>query len=334
MNRTIFSFLFASVVPFVAACGSLAESPEEPTTLATMNGTLTVASGAAAPGTVRVALVWRQEGRDRFNVAEDLPVTPEFPSRFRLTVRQPPPAAALMRPERDFDMDIAIGSVIAYEDKNRNAKLDLVPAKATSFVDAIVGANDGLLVVWLPSSPTPALARELRDSQGAVPRAGYNLFVRKTPSCTVAGGTAPGAGGAEPAPGAPSAPCAGTVESRWLPIDAPFDLPIVTDPRFDKLMCESEDPGPAPDGPPQAPSQGGTAPIPPGPSGDGGVPVPEGPFPPAGAKGLVCSPNGRSFTYADCREPSLCEAESSCGARVETLPEGAAPPAGWPCTVR
>jgi hypothetical protein len=334
MKTAIFPFLLSALLlPIAAGCGSLPEAPGDAAALATMNGTLSVASGAQAPASVRVALVWRTdlgEGDQRgFNVAEDLEVAPQFPARFQLTVRNAPPASALFLAEKDFDMKIAVGSVVAYEDKNQNGKLDLVPAKSTSFVDGIVGANDELIVVWLPKEPTAALARELRDPQGGLPRAGYNLYKRQTPLCTVTGGNNPGA---ETVPGAPATPCTGTTDIRWLPIDAPFDLPIVTDPKFNSLMCQSTDPGPGPDGPPEV---GPTpAPADPNPGGPSGPSVPQGPFPAAGSRGLVCSPDGRRFTYSDCREPRLCEAESSCAAEVETLPPGAAAPAGWPCTVR
>ncbi len=337
MKTTLFPFLVSALLlPIAAGCGSLSDAPGDASALATMNGTLSVASGAQAPSSVRVALVWRTDMGDGdsrgFNVAEDLEVAPQFPARFQLTVRSAPPSSALVRPEDDFDMSIALGSVVAYEDKNGNGKLDLVPAKSTSFVDGIVGANDELIVVWLPKEPTAALAREMRDPQGGLPHAGYNLYKRHTPVCTIAGG---GNGDAEPVPGAPATPCNDTADIRWLPIDAPFDLPIVTDPKFNKLMCQSADPGPGPDGPPQAdPRPDPLPPSGPTPSGPSGQPVPQGPFPAPGARGLVCSADGRSFTHSDCREPGLCEGESSCGARVENLPAGTAAPAGWPCTVR
>ena len=239
MKTTIFPFLVAALLPVAAGCGSLSESPGDASALATMNGTLSVASGAQAPSSVRVALVWRNDG-EGFNVAEDLEVAPQFPARFQLTVRNPPPASALFIAEKEFDMKIAVGSVVAYEDKNRNGKLDLVPAKSTSFVDGIVGANDDLVVVWLPKEPTAAVARVLRDPQGALPHAGYNLYKRHFSACTLPGG---GNGDAEPVPGAPATPCSDTSDVRWLPIDAPFDLPIVTDPSFNSLMCQSTDPG-------------------------------------------------------------------------------------------
>ena len=339
MKKTHFAYLATTLLcTATTACGSLADNPGDADVLAKMNGTLSVAAGTTAPSAVRVALVWRNEGREksgaaRFNVAEDLEVAPQFPARFSLTLRNPPPASALFIPEKGLDMSIAIGSVVAYEDKNQNAKLDLVPAKATSFVDAIVGANDELIVVWLPREPTAALARELRDPQGKLPRAGYNLYLRHDSTCPAsAGEERPSSSPDSGSPATPAAPCTERSDIRWLPIDAAFDLPIVSDPKFSKLMCQSEDSGVGPDGPPiakpsldPAPNPSPGAPVPPGPTG---------PFPAPGTRGLTCAPNGRSFVFESCKEPGLCEAESSCAVRAEYLPAGAAAPPGWPCTVR
>lgn len=320
-TKRLHRVLSAFVVPTLstlAGCGSLSDDPAQPAPLATMNGTLSVASGAQAPASVRVALVWRSGAEDdvqqRFNVAEDLQVSPQFPARFELTLRNPPPTAALQSFDDELDMDAAVGSVVAYEDKNQNGKLDLVPAKATSFVDGIVGANDDLLVVWLPRELSAAVVDRLRDPHGGQPRAGYNLYKPRTVNCTVSPGSPAG-----------GTPCDSGRGSQWLPIDAPFELPIVTDPKFNQLMCQSKAPSPAPDG---------VEPPAPAPPGNPSAPsAPQGPFPAAGAPGLTCSPDGRRFTYSGCREPGLCEAESACGLRVEDLPPDVAAPAGWPCTV-
>ncbi len=340
MKKTHFAYLATTLLcTATTACGSLADSPGDADVLAKMNGTLSVAAGTTAPSAVRVALVWRNDGREksgaaRFNVAEDLEVSPQFPARFSLTLRNPPPASALSVPEKSFDMPIAIGSVVAYEDKNQNAKLDLVPAKATSFVDAIVGATDELLVVWLSREPTGASARELRDPQGKLPRAGYNLYLRRDSTCPTSSGeerpsSSPGSGSP-----ATASPCTERSDRRWLPIDAAFDLPIVSDPKFSKLMCQSEDSGVAPDGPPEAKPSPAPDPAPNPNPGSPFPPVPTGPFPTPGTRGLTCAPNGRSFVFEDCKEPGLCEADFSCAGRAEFLPAGAAAPPGWPCTVR
>ncbi len=338
------SFLVASTLGLVA-CGTLPEDTQKPGALATMNGTLAVQNGATAPGSVRVALVWSTEGQEkkngpRYNVAEDLEVAPAFPARFQLTLRNPPPSEALVLLEKDMDMPVAVGSVVAYEDKNGNGKLDLVDATASSFVDGIVGTNDDLLVVWLSREPSANLIAEMRDPQGGIPHAGYNLYRTHRSICQV---SIPPAGGDVASPGAPTPSgirpltepmdngCNEPNVTAWLPIDAPFDLPITNDPKFNQLMCRSKDSGPtptSPDAPPPA-SSSSSSPAPEAPEQPKTYPLP-------GAKGLVCSADGRSFTQSFCPEPQgLCPSgDVACGARVETLPPGAPVPAGWPCQVR
>lgn len=340
------SFLVASTLGLVA-CGGLADDTQKPGALATMNGTLAVQNGATAPGSVRVALVWSTEGQEqktgpRYNVAEDLEVAPAFPARFQLTLRNPPPAEALVLLEKDMDMPVAVGSVVAYEDKNGNGKLDLVDAKASSFVDGIVGTNDDLLVVWLSREPSANLIAEMRDPQGGIPHAGYNLYRTHRSICSVSnGGNGGDMGGSEAPNPKPSGivpltePVGNGCEpnvTAWLPIDAPFDLPITNDPKFNQLMCRSKDGGTAPtspDAPPPATPSTSSSPAPQAPEQPQAYPLP-------GANGLVCSADGRRFTQTFCPEPQgLCPSgDVACGARVENLPPGAPVPAGWPCVVR
>jgi hypothetical protein len=334
------SFLVASTLGLVA-CGGLADDTQKPGALATMNGTLAVRNGATAPGAVRVALVWSTEGRDksvpRYNVAEDLEVAPAFPARFELTLRNPPPAEALVLLERT-DMPVAVGSVVAYEDKNGNGKLDLVDANASSFVDGIVGTNDDLLVVWLSQEPSAKLVAEVRDPQGGIPHAGYNLYRYHRSLCSVSSG---GNGGDVASPGAPTPSgirpltepvgtgCEPNV-TAWLPIDSPFDLPITNDPKFNQLMCRRKDGGSTPSSPDAPPPVSSSSPSP-------APRAPEQPqsYPLPGAKGLVCSADGRSFTQTFCPEQKgLCPTgDTACEARVEILAPGAPVPAGWPCAV-
>lgn len=331
------TFLVASTLGLVA-CGSLPEDTQKPGALATMNGTLAVQNGANAPGSVRVALVWSTEGAarsngPRYNVAEDLEVAPAFPARFQLTLRNPPPSDALVLLEKDMDMPVAVGSVVAYEDKNGNGKLDLVDANASSFVDGIVGTNDDLLVVWLSREPSANLIAEMRDPQGGIPHAGYNLYRYHKSICTVSGGSAGASEGQGPTPSGirpltePTGNgCNEPNVAAWLPIDAAFDLPITNDPQFNQLMCRSKD-GTTPTTPDAPPPSSSSSPAP---------QAPEQPqYPAPGTKGLVCSTDGRSFTLNACPEPQgLCPSgDVSCALRAESIQPGAPVPAGWPCTI-
>ena len=81
----------------LVACGSLDSQTDSAPALATLQGSLVnptsvdVSSGAA----VRVAVVWRGLTFGQFNVVEDLPVQPVFPSAFTIAFDGPPPAAAM-----------------------------------------------------------------------------------------------------------------------------------------------------------------------------------------------------------------------------------------------
>ena len=86
----------------LAACGSLDSSTGSAPTLATLQGSLALASpdslGLSSSSDVRVAVVWRGDTPGKFSVAEDLPVQPVFPSSFTIALDGPPPEAAMNGP--------------------------------------------------------------------------------------------------------------------------------------------------------------------------------------------------------------------------------------------
>jgi hypothetical protein len=80
------------------ACGSLTSNTSASPALATLQGTLVNPNSldVSSHDAVRVAVVWRGNGGPRqFNVAEDLPVQPVFPSAFTIALDGPPPAGAM-----------------------------------------------------------------------------------------------------------------------------------------------------------------------------------------------------------------------------------------------
>ncbi|HEU4537161.1 MAG TPA: hypothetical protein VFS00_23730, partial [Polyangiaceae bacterium] len=93
--------LLSYVVPalLVAACGSLPEDPSETEGLATLQGELTNQGALPLDGNVRIAVIWRRPdvgGQISFSVAEDVPVEPVFPSKFRVVLHNPPPEEAMI----------------------------------------------------------------------------------------------------------------------------------------------------------------------------------------------------------------------------------------------
>lgn len=306
MNTKPFSFLVA--VPLcLSACGGLAEDPNKSEPLASISGTIVVEPGSTVPAAAHVALVWQGKGEDGwlgFNVAQDLAVEPGFPAGFELPLSGPPPASALFDADETFGPGaagslVAFGSVIAYDDKNGNGHLDLVEPTATSFVDGIVGANEELVVVWFPETPTGALADAVRDPQGNVPGAGFSLYHVHDNFCPLI----------DIPEDSPECDDPVRTVKEWLPIDASFELLIDDGATVSSLMCERV----------------GDLPTP---SSSEAYPAPDAP-------GLTCRDGGHIFTFETCVTPAVpvCGADPSCSIQDGKISESDAVPAGWPCPI-
>jgi hypothetical protein len=275
------------------ACGSLDGDRDQKAPLATVIGQLSVGSSStsvAPAGNVRVALLWGSDEMDEFRVASDLPVQPVFPSKFRIELRDAPPAAMLFTPfaskspsgaapdvgetsppsSPGSDPDapqgsssggatppappsgagqigllgkplspamqalrVAFGTVVAYEDKNTNGKLDLVGANAQSFVDRIVGANEDLIVVYVDGAiPNDD---ELRDDARNLPVSGYNLLQRPT-ACAL-DELATDEEGGTPSAAPPAPPCT-PKPNLWLPMSSLYELALTDSPTINAWMCK------------------------------------------------------------------------------------------------
>jgi hypothetical protein len=232
------------------------------------------------------------------------------------------------------DFAVAVGSVVAYEDKNGNGKLDLVDDGATSYIDRILGANEKMLLVYTEGSHFPA---ELTAPNGTTPSLGYNLMNLGEP-CAAGEATdrATTDQGGAAGRGSPPPPCDASNQGGWLPMTTLYELPLTADPRFGKIMCKSSsffgEGG----------SGGGDAiyesdvyypgkPVTPGPGPDGKYPAKNDP-------NVYCQDGGRVYSYTKCEEISqgLCKGTIvSCTSSLHGFPAGATtPPADWPCTVK
>ncbi|HXN32682.1 MAG TPA: hypothetical protein VN894_12505, partial [Polyangiaceae bacterium] len=137
MKSTLASLACAAAALSVA-CGSLDGHTGTPSTLATVRGQMTNATNLSLTADVRVAVVWLNNGPS-YNVAEDLPVQPVFPSNFVIQLNEPPPPGAFLTSNQGLTFQVAMGFVVAYEDLNGNGKLDLVQNDAGAFTDKIIG---------------------------------------------------------------------------------------------------------------------------------------------------------------------------------------------------
>jgi hypothetical protein len=334
-----FPYLAVPLALSAIACGALDGNPGSSPTLVTLKGQVVSAPGASPlDGDVRVAVVWQGFMPGQFNVSEDLPVQPEFPSSFQIQLDTPPPAQSMVGSSTLFGQpsssvtptcgipvdggdgcpdaglesvdaggapdatssQLAVGIVVAYLDKNGNGQLDLVPTGASSYTDEIVGVNNDLAIVYLQLGSDGALPTLPYPAGSYV--AGYNLL-RHVECEAIA---TPGDAGDGDAGACPS--------SGFLPFDTLYTLAVTGKPEGSTIMCQSD----------EAHMSSGT--VNSYPSGT----VPPGGWPSPGAAGLACASDGSSYTLTSCQgvAKGLCE-ENVC-----TVDQYEAPsplPSGWPC---
>jgi hypothetical protein len=317
-KRSLFAL---SLVGSTFACGDLGKEDGGPP-LVLIDGQLSRTSTALEPAgsKVRVALIWNTNGE--FKSTHDVEVVAVFPSRFRLELRDPPPAAAMSEAPFEATDDAhadptedavggrsrpatrgapgyryAVGTIVAYEDLNGNGQLDLITADSPP-IDRVLGANEAFGIVYIEGTPPS----ELMAAVGS-PVRGYNLL--KRPPCTLF----------SPLSSVPP-PCA---RAAWLPISTTYDLPLSADPQLAEMMCRSNS------GTSEATSTVWPSEIPVGPGPNG--------WPAKDTFGLLCSADGKSYSLTRCEAKSkgLCKGTiESCAAEAYRTPEP--PPAEWPCT--
>jgi hypothetical protein len=314
----------------ITACGGLGDVEDRPA-LAVIEGQLSTLASTTidpAPANMRVAIVWTSN--TGFRAAADVAVAPVFPSKYRLEIAAPPPVEAMSvddqrQPDPTTDnpgtagsapdpvtpgleqqtrptdaksgpSSFAIGSIVAYEDRNGNNQLDLVEGGTS--IDRVLGTNKDLVVVWLEGELPPMAAFQGKS----MPVKGYNLL--KVGVCNARRGQEP------------AEPC---TPSEWLPIATAYDMTLTADPELSELACRDGS---------SSVSAGATkriaAPETPGPNG---WPAKDDPH-------LVCSQDGTTYSIFECTKGSLglCRGTyERCDETVFRLPS-ATPPAEWPCT--
>lgn len=300
------------------ACGEVGDVENRPP-LATLDGQLTRSTTQAltSAANVRIAVVWRSVDGG-YSSAQDISVTPVFPSKFHLELSDPPPATAMAhaaagggdgRETWPADVGVALGSVVAYEDVNGNGKLDLVDQSATAFVDRVLGVSAELSLVYFEGSTIPSSFKT--DPAGNRAARGYNLL--RFASCGILEKT-----------------CNRDADG-WLPMTTLYEVPLTGEPAFGTLMCQGLNDGFG------SSATSGSA---------GGVvstaahigPGPDGVWPRTDDPHLSCiaEVGGRAYRYTKCEtsSPGLCaRAETQCTTTRWEF-QTAEPPAGWPCPVR
>jgi hypothetical protein len=204
----------------LAGCGA-APGADYMLPLASLGGV--VESSADAPsGNLRLALLW-QPGpgcvdasgcySNDFNLAtEDMPITPQFPARFQMTLTRLPPERAmhpLALPQALYGR-YAVATLVAYADDNDNGRFDLIPEGSSSGADRLLGVAEDLLVVYIEAGSAPDPNRTIYS----VNSPGFNLLnIATVPSpeqCV-------------------AAPCNYPTDDSGLPIRAPQAIPLNTE---------------------------------------------------------------------------------------------------------
>jgi hypothetical protein len=145
-------FLLLSLLLAFTGCGEAIVGPShEGTPLVTLEGQMTPTPDAHITGQVRLALVWYPQwmasedasggmGAPGAVVTEDIIYQGSFPVNYRFHIYRPPPAEALAPLGGGLQGRGAFGILMAYQDRNGNAKLDTISEKGTP-VDQVIGAS-------------------------------------------------------------------------------------------------------------------------------------------------------------------------------------------------
>ncbi len=130
---------------FALACGTPVQPQDytgEP--LATLEGQIFSKGQVSAANGVRLALAWypslaESQSAPKSILTQDMVYQGSFPMNYRFDITQPPPSEAMAdMSELDGPKRVAMGFLLAYEDRNGNGVLDTIPADGTP-IDRVLG---------------------------------------------------------------------------------------------------------------------------------------------------------------------------------------------------
>jgi hypothetical protein len=151
--------LQSALLIMMAGCGSVgAPGDGEPYT--TFNGSISsVLSDVRSP--VRAAVLWEVQGSSAVRVSQEIAVAGSFPAAFTLPLTALPPLEAMQQPDPsksaglDPSMRFAVGTLIVYEDLNRNGRLDLASLEQPA-IDRILGTLPDEFFFYIEGTPPPS----------------------------------------------------------------------------------------------------------------------------------------------------------------------------------
>ena len=134
------------------------------------------------PGDLRLAFLWGREMGPTNGVAgisQDAPIKPHFPASFTVDLYDLPPDEAMIAGENELaGLDLAVGMLLVYDDRNHNGQLDLLMVDAQDPVDYRLGPAEQYLLVFTMGTPTG------QSVGGLAVEPGLNLFLLNGPDGT------------------------------------------------------------------------------------------------------------------------------------------------------
>ncbi|MBK05572.1 MAG: hypothetical protein CL920_25640 [Deltaproteobacteria bacterium] len=179
LTRRLFGLFACGLLTTLVACGTGIPTEEYPgKSLTVLNGTVTNPSNLTLSSGVRIAIVWRNFSRgniaDYFQISQEFQVKTEFPFQFKYDINKLPPQQAMSSRTEDICLDAnptgddedckntksyqykyVLGSIVVYEDKNGNGKLDLLNTQNDKVIDRVLGVPANTMLAYIEGDAPP-----------------------------------------------------------------------------------------------------------------------------------------------------------------------------------
>ncbi len=180
MRYLMASLMFFAVYPM--GCGYV-DAPDDPgSALWTLNCQIADIQEGLDTDNLRVALIWATELGPTNGVSlisRDLPIKPKFPAQFSLGLYNLPPDETLIEGQDQLaGIEISVGILMVYDDRNHNRELDIWPQSARDPIDYLLGPAEQYRLVYAIGQPTS------QNIDGLLIETGMNLFLLQGQNAT------------------------------------------------------------------------------------------------------------------------------------------------------
>lgn len=154
------SLLSALAVPtLLTGCDVVTSGDYPGEELAEIHGAIT-GTPSAAPSAPSAAVVWFTPTNDGLGglLGEGVEVDSTFPSSFSFSLYSPPPASTILQPDDANGMAFAIGSILAFDDKNNDGTLSVTSDNiGLESPDEIIGVAEQDFLLYIETRPNAPL---------------------------------------------------------------------------------------------------------------------------------------------------------------------------------